>query len=61
MIDDLRFGMKKRTSRKGAKLAKKVRRKVFSGTWEILQKMPVQTDGPFAQEIVRADRDGRGW
>lgn len=36
-------------------------RKVFTGTWEHLKKMPVQTDGPFAEEIIRADRDGRGW
>jgi prevent-host-death family protein len=36
-------------------------RKVFTGTWEHLQKMPMQTEGPFADEIIRADRDGRGW
>lgn len=36
-------------------------RKVFSGTWEHLKEMPMQTEGPFADEIVRADRDGRGW
>jgi prevent-host-death family protein len=36
-------------------------RKVFTGTWEHLKKMPVQTEGPFAEEIIRADRDGRGW
>ncbi len=36
-------------------------RKVFTGTWEHLQKMPMQTEGPFAEEIIRADRDGRGW
>lgn len=35
--------------------------KVFTGTWEHLKKMPMQTEGPFAEEIVRADRDGRGW
>jgi prevent-host-death family protein len=35
--------------------------KVFTGTWEQLKKLPVQTDGPLAEEIVRADRDGRGW
>jgi len=37
------------------------RRKVFSGTWEQLKKLPLQTEGPFAEEIIRADRDGRGW
>ncbi len=36
-------------------------RKVFTGTLEHLQKMPMQTEGPFADEIIRADRDGRGW
>lgn len=36
-------------------------RKVFTGTWEHLQKMPMQTERPFAEEIIRADRDGRGW
>ncbi|HEY5297551.1 MAG TPA: type II toxin-antitoxin system prevent-host-death family antitoxin [Verrucomicrobiae bacterium] len=36
-------------------------RKIFTGTWEHLKKMPVQTEGPFADEIIRADRDGRGW
>ena len=36
-------------------------RKVFTGTWEQLKKLPVQTEGPFAEEIIRADRDGRGW
>lgn len=36
-------------------------RKVFTGTWEHLKRMPMQTEGPFADEIIRADRDGRGW
>ncbi len=35
--------------------------KVFTGTIEELRKLPLQTEGPFAEEIVRADRDGRGW
>jgi len=26
-----------------------------------IEKMPMQTEGPFADEIIRADRDGRGW
>ncbi len=33
-------------------------RKVFTGTWEQLKKMPVQSEGPLSAEI---DRDGRGW
>ncbi len=42
-------------------VAKNKQRKVFTGTWEHLKKMPMQTEGPFADEIIRADRDGRGW
>ncbi|HYG24127.1 MAG TPA: type II toxin-antitoxin system prevent-host-death family antitoxin [Verrucomicrobiae bacterium] len=37
------------------------RRKVFTGTMDHLKTMPMQTEGPFAGEIIRADRDGRGW
>jgi prevent-host-death family protein len=40
---------------------KNTSQKVFTGTWEHLKKMPMQTEGPFADEIIRADRDGRGW
>jgi prevent-host-death family protein len=36
-------------------------RKVFTGTLGQLKQMPMQTEGPFAEEIIRADRDGRGW
>jgi prevent-host-death family protein len=36
-------------------------RKVFTGMGAYLKSMPVQTEGPFADEIIRADRDGRGW
>lgn len=36
-------------------------RKLFPGMGDHLQSMPMQTEGPFADEIVRADRDGRGW
>lgn len=36
-------------------------RKVFTGMGDYLKSMPVQTEGPFADEIVRADRDARGW
>lgn len=36
-------------------------RKVFTGTLDHLKTMPVQADGPLAEEIIRADRDGRGW
>jgi prevent-host-death family protein len=42
-------------------LTKHKLRKVFTGTWEHLKQMPMQTEGPFADEIIRADRDGRGW
>ena len=42
-------------------VGKHTARKVFTGTWEHLKKMPMQTEGPFAEEIIRADRDGRGW
>ena len=36
-------------------------RKVFPGAAAHLKTMPKQTEGPFAEEIVRADREGRGW
>ena len=36
-------------------------RKVFTGTLEHLKQLPMQSEGPFADEIIRADRDGRGW
>lgn len=36
-------------------------RKVFTGMGNYLKTMPMQTEGPFADEIVRAERDGRGW
>jgi len=36
-------------------------RKVFTGTWEHLKKMPPWRGGPTAEEIIREDRDGRGW
>jgi prevent-host-death family protein len=39
----------------------RARRKVFTGTLEQLRQMPLQTEGPFAEELIRADRDGRGW
>jgi prevent-host-death family protein len=42
-------------------VGKNKQQKVFTGTWEHLKKMPMQTEGPFADEIIRADRDGRGW
>jgi prevent-host-death family protein len=42
-------------------VSKHKQQKVFTGTWEHLKKMPMQTEGPFAEEIIRADRDGRGW
>lgn len=36
-------------------------RKVFLGSTEHLKKMPPWKGGPTADEIVRADRDSRGW
>lgn len=36
-------------------------RNVFTGMGDHLKGMPTQTEGPFADELVRADRDGRGW
>ena len=36
-------------------------RKVFLGAKEHLSKMPPWNDGPTAEEIVREDRDARGW
>jgi prevent-host-death family protein len=42
-------------------VAKHKPQKVFTGTWEQLKQLPVQTEGPFAEEIIRADRDGRDW
>lgn len=42
-------------------VGRRATRKVFTGTWEHLKNMPMQTEGPFAEEIIRADRDGRGW
>jgi prevent-host-death family protein len=42
-------------------VGKKSAQKVFTGTWEHLKKMPPWRGGPTAEEIIRADRDGRGW
>jgi prevent-host-death family protein len=42
-------------------VAKAGKRKVFTGTWRHLEKMPAWRGGPTAEEIVREDRDGRGW
>ena len=36
-------------------------RKVFLGSTEHLKTMPPWRGGPTADEIVREDRDGRGW
>jgi len=33
----------------------------FQPDWGLLKSMPVQQQGPTAQEIIRSDRDGRGW
>jgi len=42
-------------------VGKKSSQKVFTGTWTHLKKMPPWRGGPTAEEIIRADRDGRGW
>ena len=42
-------------------VGKQRERKVFTGTWEHLKKMPPWRGGPTAEEIIREDRDGRGW
>jgi prevent-host-death family protein len=36
-------------------------RKVFTGTLEHLKTMPAWRGGPTAEEIIRQDRDERGW
>ena len=35
-------------------------RKVFTGTWEHLARMPKWKGGPTAEELIREDRDSRG-
>lgn len=42
-------------------VTKRERRKVFTGTWEHLKKMPPWRGGQTAEELIREDRDGRGW
>ena len=42
-------------------VGKREQRKVFTGTWEHLKKMPPWRGGPMAEELIREDRDGRGW
>lgn len=39
----------------------KPKRKVFKGAARHLRTMPAWKGGPTAEEILRADRDGRGW
>jgi prevent-host-death family protein len=36
-------------------------RKVFQGAAAHLARMPRWAGGPTAEELIRADRDGRGW
>ena len=36
-------------------------RNVFTGTREHLKTMPPWRGGPTAEDLIRADRDGRGW
>ena len=42
-------------------VTRREQQKVFTGTWEHLKKMPPWRGGPTAEEIIREDRDGRGW
>ncbi len=42
-------------------IEKRGARKVFTGTREHLESMPPWRGGPTAEEIIREDRDGRGW
>ena len=42
-------------------LSKHRSRKLFTGMGDYLAVLPTQTTGPTADELVRADRDGRGW
>jgi prevent-host-death family protein len=42
-------------------VTKREQRKVFTGTWEHLKKMPPWRGGLTAEELIREDRDGRGW
>ena len=42
-------------------VGKREARRVFTGTWEHLKKMPPWRGGPTAEEIIREDREGRGW
>ena len=41
-------------------IGKREKRKVFTGTWAHLKKMPPWRGGWTAEEIIREDRDGRG-
>jgi prevent-host-death family protein len=42
-------------------VGKREKRKVFTGTREHLKKMPPWRGGPMAEEVIRADRDAKGW
>ncbi len=42
-------------------VGKKASQKVVTGTWAHLKKMPPWRGGPTAEELIREDRDGRGW
>ncbi len=33
----------------------------FEPAWDLLESVSTQTEGPFSEELIRADRDGRGW
>jgi prevent-host-death family protein len=42
-------------------MSTEAQRPVFTGTREHLAAMPKWQGGPTAEELVREDRDGRGW
>lgn len=33
----------------------------FEPAWDLLESVPTQKEGPFSEDLIRADRDGRGW
>jgi prevent-host-death family protein len=39
----------------------KPKRQGFQPDWALLKSMPMQTEPPLAEDLIRADRDGRGW
>lgn len=42
-------------------MAAAAERRGFQPDWDLLKSMPVQTEPPLAEDLIRSDRDGRGW